>query len=245
MSHIIPPGISNKLVTGEVYVPAKFLEYFKNKYDEEKFAVPRSAAISLLRTPWNYEVEDLKKLVLLTYSTDEHFSSRKEMYDNLQALGFEVPPYSILDVDKEWTDDELQSKIGEVMEQLEAYDEIPSDGVVMEFDNLDIIPEVEGKYRSTQIALKVDKWGTDIFKGIVNGLKLTPGKGNYGTVLIIEPVKMPDGIIQRNINAFNPGIVLRAGITKGCEIKFKRKANQMCVLIYGDENEEVGGVNDL
>jgi len=245
LGHIIPSGISNKLVTGEVYVPAKFLEYFKDKYGRDKFAVPRSAAISLLRTPCNYEDEDLKKLILLAYSTDEHFSSRKEMYDNLQSLGFDVPPHSILNVDSEWTDDELQSNVREFMKQLESYDEIPSDGVVMEFDNLDIVPEVEGKYRSTQIALKVDRWGTDIFKGVVNGLKLTPGKGNYGTVLTIEPVKMPDGIVQRNINAFNPGIVLRAGITKGSEIKFKRKANQMCVLIYGDENEEAGDANDL
>jgi hypothetical protein len=79
----------------------------------------------------------------------------------------------------------------------------------------------------------VDRWGEVDYEAEVVALDLTPKRGGYGTVLIIKPVLMPDGVTQTRVNAFNVGIILQEKIEPGSKIRFKRKANGMSVLVYG------------
>jgi NAD-dependent DNA ligase len=228
---LMPQLHEEALVIGEAFVPPSELDFFRKKYDGN-FAVPRSAAISLLRVPSAYAEEDLKRMKFKAYSIDRQYELRSEMYADLVRLGFEVPPHYVVEIAPGLDDSTIQVALEEYMELLSSNPDIPLDGIVMEYDDLMVTPDVQGKYLSTQIALKVGIFGETTFKGTVTGLTLTPGKGSFGTVLDIEPVRMPDGITVSKINAFNPGIILRNKITKGTEISFARKANSMCVLLY-------------
>jgi len=218
------------LITGEAYVPAKWLEYFKEKYDKTKYKMPRSAAVSLLRRPQDYSKEDLQKLEIYPFTYQPNATSKLEMWDKLEELGFNKIPRVIL---KENTMEEIKEAMYELKLQADKLG-IPSDGIVLEVDDQveDFGTSNDSKYQGSQVALKVDEWQDQIFSSKVIGIELNPGKTNFGTVLLIEPILLPSGSTQRKINAHNIGIILNNGIEIGSEIKFFQKANGMCDLIY-------------
>ena len=186
----------------------------------------------LLRRPQDYEIEDLRLLQFRAFSLTVPCSSKEEEFEALRARGFTTPSYMTT----------LKSNVMENYQTLEG-DAIPLDGIVLEVNNKSFVPEVKGKYQSSQIAIKIGSYGDKKHEAVVTDIHIEPARGNFGVVLEIEPYLMPDGATITRVNAFNIGIVLRKGISKGSKIKFNRKANGMTVLVYGEmkcENEKIG-----
>ena len=225
LSHILPRQNENVGAVGEVFLPKEHLPYFREKYDKpDKFKLPRSGAIMLLRRPQDYTVEDLKLLQFRAFSTTLPSTTKQEEFEILKQRGFNIPDYLPT----------LKSNVTENYNQLEAAT-IPLDGIVLEVNRKSFIPEVKGKYQSSQIAVKIGSYGDEKHEAVVTDIHIEPARGNFGVVLQIEPYLMPDGATITRVNAFNIGIVMRKGIQKGSKIKFLRKANGMTVLVYGEE----------
>ena len=223
LQQILPKIPEQYFIRGECFVPETHLEYFRDKYDKDKYKVARSAAITVLRRPQDHGADDVQKLKFLAYYIEGDYGTKSDMFEHLKRLGFEVPPHKIVTFKNGGEDfDELQAGM-----ETAVY---PSDGVVIEYNDLKILPDGSSgdKYLSTQIAAKVGRWGMSHFKSKVLGVNLTPGKGHFGTVLEVEPVVMPDGITQKNINVFNIGAIIKNRIGVGTEIVFERQSNGMC-----------------
>lgn len=222
------------MIVGEVFVEEKYLPYLRNKYNTEIYKFPRSAAISLLRTPEKHDKKDLELLTFVAHNTDKVFHYKSAQFDWLKSIGINTPNYETLLMN---STDNIQEKLRTLMSKVDNLN-YPSDGIVLEFNDLTVVPDVlgTGKYLSTQLALKLDKWGGEIHQSEVIGLELIPKKGNFGCVLLIQPVKFRDGSTQRRVNGHNIGIILREKIELGSIIKFRRKSNGTCVLIYGGES---------
>jgi len=229
LKHILPLQPDNIGTVGEVYLPEEYLEYFREKYNRpDKFKLPRSAAIMLLRCPQDYEVEDLKLLQFRAFSLTVPCATKEDEFKELGRRGFTVPSFITTS----------KSNVKENYQSLED-STIPLDGVVLEVNNKSFVPEVKGKYQSSQIAVKIGVYGDKVHEAVVVDIHIEPARGNFGVVLEIEPYLMPDGATITRVNAFNIGIVLRKGIKKGDKIKFNRKANGMTVLVYGVKQTSV------
>jgi len=229
LNHILPLQPDNVGAIGEVYLPEEYLVYFREKYNRpDKFKLPRSGAIMLLRRPQDYEVDDLKLLQFRAFSLTIPCATKKEEFDELQARGFTTPAFLTT----------LESNVTENYRSLEGKG-VPLDGIVLEVNNKSFVPEVKGKYQSSQIAVKIDVYGDKKHEAIVTDILIEPARGNFGVVLQVEPYVMPDNVTITRVNAFNIGIVLRKGIKKGDKIKFYRKANGMTVLVYGEKKSVI------
>lgn len=229
MYELLPEIAERHLIVGEVFLEEKYLQEFRDKYDTNKYKLPRSAALSILRLPLEHDEEDVQKLSFIAYNTDKSFQLKSDMFAWFDTLGIERPKYICKCFN---TVEDIKSEVQTIMNELD--DGLPMDGIVMEFNNLKIVPSVNAKYLSTQAAIKVDKWGVTYHTAIVNGLNLTQKKGSFGAVLTIEPT-LVEGVTVRKVNAFNYGIVLSENIEKGSEIKFVRKSNGMSFLKYGSD----------
>lgn len=222
------PNIDETIsVTGECYVLEDKLDYLKDKYKSDKFKMARTAATSMLRTPDKFDEEDFNFLRFTAFNTSKAFNTQKEKLDWLKSQGFQTPKYEVFTVDM--TKD-IKTQIEVKMNLVDTG--MPADGVVLELNDKRVLPEIKGKYQSTQIALKLGKWEGVLSKGKVIGLENIPKKGNWGCVLLIEPLKMKDGSTQSRVNAYNLGIVRRNEIKIGSEINFVRVSNNMANLVY-------------
>ena len=221
LSYILPPLEQQYFIRGEVFLPEEYLEYFRNKYDASIYKVSRSAAITVLRRPQDHTIEDIKKLKFMAYFIEGSYATKSEMFKHLQELGFETPDSRVVDFSggRQVLDNLILSM---------SKTQHPTDGLVIEVNDLTIQSGADGKYLDTQIAAKVARWGMTHFTSIVQGVKFTPGKGHYGVVLEVVPVVMPDGITQRNINVFNIGAIIKNQIGMGTEILFERQSNGLC-----------------
>jgi len=159
----------------------------------------------------------------MPYYIEGSYETRLAMFEKLRDLGFDVPPFRII------ASPVLSEDLGDLTSIMESTTH-PSDGIVIEYNDLTHTAIPDGKYLSTQIAAKLGSWGNTYFRSEVTGVKLSPGKGHYGVVLTIKPVVHPDGITYSNINAFNIGMILRNNIGVGTEIIFERQSNGLCYL---------------
>ena len=226
LKHIFPQQTENIGVVGEVFLPEKYLFFFKEKYDkQDKFKLPRSAAIMLLRCPQDYTPEDLQLLQFRAFSITLPTCSKVQEFEVLRDKGFLTPKYSLVTID---TVKNLYEELGN--------SSTPLDGLVLEVNSKTFIPTSKGKYLSSQIAIKLDSFGDKKHSAVVTDIHIEPSRGNFGIVLGIEPYVMPDGATITRVNAFNIGIILRMKIQKGSVIEFYRKSNGMTVLSYGDNS---------
>lgn len=214
-------------VTGEAYVLQKDLQILRDVYGKDKYVLPRSAAISLLRNPEKHR-EHIHLLNFKAFATSNTLSSHQEELDWLQSLGFQTPKSVVFQID--W-DIDFETQVNNIM-NLADDPSLPTDGIVIQVNSHEFSSEATGKYLDTQIALKLGKWGGNVFEGVVIGLEFTEAKGNKGCVLLIEPLRLPDGVTQTRINAYNPGILERLNVSVGSVVKFRRESENSCNLIY-------------
>lgn len=216
-------------ITGEAFVPWEDLEYFREKYNKDKYVMPRSAAISLLRTPYEHDEEDVKKLKFRAFATDMKLLDYEASLQWLKAKGFEIPKYKVFKID---LSKDIEEQLLPIMNEVDTGE--PSDGVVIQVNERgeNFKPSIQGKYMSTQIAVKLGKWGGQVYEAEVIGLNIGMAKGNKGVTLQIKPFTLEDNSTINKVNAYNLGIVQRNKIKKGSIIKFVRVSNNMCNLIY-------------
>jgi len=227
LNYILPQQNDNVGIVGEVYLPEEHLLYFREKYNRpDKFKLPRSGAIMLLRRPQDYDIDDLRLLQFRAFALTIPCTTKEQEFEELQARGFQTPAYLVT----------LESNLTENYRNLEGTT-LPLDGIVLEVNDKSFVPEVKGKYQSSQIAVKIGIYGDKKHEAVVVDIHIEPARGNFGVVLEIEPYLMPDGATITRVNAFNIGIVLRKNIKKGDKIKFNRKSNGMTVLVYGEKKD--------
>ncbi|MFF2798060.1 hypothetical protein [Lysinibacillus xylanilyticus] len=224
-----PRVLSPVTITGEAFVPWEDLPPLREKYDDSKYVMPRSAAISLLRTPQNHEVEDVKRLKFKAFATDRKALSYESNLEWLKLKGFDVPKYVVFKPD---LSKDIREQLLPLMDEVDTGE--PSDGIVIQVNETDDAskPQIKGKYMSTQIALKLEKWGGHEYEAEVIGLNIGEAKGNKGCTLQIKPFTLGDNSTINKVNAYNLGIVERNKIKMGSKIKFVRVSNNMCNLTY-------------
>lgn len=225
----MPKLLSPTNVTGEAFVPWEELEYFRNKYDKDKYVMPRSAALSLLRAPQDHDPEDVKRMKFRAFATDKKMVDYEAELQWLKLKGFEVPKHVVFKID---LTKDIEEQLLPIMDEIDTGE--PSDGVVIQVNERgdEARPTISGKYMSTQIAVKMGKWGGQVYEAEVIGLNIGKAKGNKGTTLQIKPFTLEDNSTINKVNAYNLGIVGRNKIKKGSIIKFVRVSNNMCNLIY-------------
>ena len=214
-------------ITGESFVEWDDLPYLRAKYNPNKYVMPRSAALSLLRTPNEHDEEDVKKLQFRAFATDMTLANYESELLWLKTKGFQIPVYEVFRID---TTEDIKTQLMPIFSRIDTGE--PSDGVVIQVNERDIVPTIEGKYMSTQIAFKLEQWGGHAYEAEVIGLNIGKAKGNKGTTLQIKPMTLEDNSTINKVNAYNLGIVERLKIKKGSIIRFERVSNNMCNLIY-------------
>jgi len=92
LNHILPPQNDNLGAVGEVYLPEEYLSYFREKYNRpDKFKLPRSGAIMLLRRPQDYDIDDLKLLQFRAFSLTIPCATKEQEFEELRTRGFQTP----------------------------------------------------------------------------------------------------------------------------------------------------------
>ena len=216
-------------LTCESFVPWEDLPILREKYDKDKYVMPRSAAISLLRTPHLHDTEDVKRLKFRFFSTSRGMGTYESELKWMKVRGLEIPKYEVFSVD---LNENIEEQVLPILNRIDTGE--PSDGVVIQVNERgeEFMPEIKGKYQSTQIALKLDRWGGKIYSAEVIGVTFGKAKGNKGVTIQIKPITLEDNSTIDNVNAYNIGILRRNNIKKGTIIQFIRVSNTICNLVY-------------
>lgn len=223
-------------VYAEAYVDwegVKFMKEFTG--NSKKFVNRRSTALSVLTTNSPDKVYDHLHFMIFKVK-----NVRDSLYDTLlelEALGYEVPPYDKIvythmeysDFVK-WLDNDLY-RFKELGDRLG----IPSDGLVIEIDNqveFGLKSSTEN-YSSGNIAVKVGPWRARSYiakvENFLIGSDLGP-KELKSVRLAITPTLVDSGDTVTKVNAYNLGYVQRLGILPGSEIYFVHQSQTTGVL---------------
>lgn len=227
-------------VTGEFFVDKDKLSYLRGKYDSERYKTSKSSAISMLRV--EHEPEDYSTLKFLAYCIDGiEYSSVAEEYKQLEELGFKTPPHLIATLDvsslekfKCWLD-------ANVFDEFAKYSDLPSDGVVMEVNDLTQIFSEQNQYSARQIALKFNKWSFECIQGVITNIIIQQRRVYKSVRIQIEPIQSSDGCKAEFINSFNPGILIENDLYVGKKVWFERNAGAVNILIHGDRLKKLEG----
>lgn len=216
-------------ITGESFVPWEDLETLRDTYNKDKYVMPRSAAISLLRTPDVHKDEHIRLMKFKAFHTDKPFDTYAESLDWLVSEGYDVPKYEVFSIEHSR---DIEEQLNPILDLIDTGE--PSDGVVIQVNERGshITNNIDGKYMSTQMAFKMGKWAGEDYKAEVIGLNIGRAKGNKGVTLQIKPFITRDNSRITKVNAYNMGIIQRNKIRKGSIIEFVRVSNNMCNLVY-------------
>lgn len=237
---VMPRFLKNDLkylkVTGESYVESDKLEYFRNKYNKDKYKTSKSAAISLLRVA--HDREDYKFLRTKVFMAEGLADSLHEMFKKLEDAGIETPPYKPFSWQDIPTDYDnfcswLKAEVLDVMH--EQGQGIPSDGVVIEVDDLLWQGVEKNQYSTRQRALKFDHWSFKYDKGIITDIKIEQRRVFKSVRVEIKPVITYDGCEARYINTFDPSILISNDLYVGKEVYFERNSGAVNILIHGEK----------
>lgn len=242
---VIPPTFSTgqkiMKVTGESYVMDEGLVALRKKYHKpDGYVSGKSAAISMLRVA--HEREDYCWLKTRIFSAEGIADTMGEMFEKLQIAGFDVVPYVVwswksipedFDEFKVW----LKKSVFDMM--WEKGKGIPSDGVVVEVNDLNWVGTQHNQYVSRQLALKFEQWSYQVYEGIITDIKIEQRRVNKSVRVEIEPLKTSDGAKARIINSFNPAILIHNDLYVGKKVYFERNSNAFNSVIHGERLQEL------
>jgi hypothetical protein len=226
-----------KVVYGEAYVKKSSLEFLRRKYGVgDTWKTPRSTALSMLRV--NIRSEDYSHMRLKVFKVSDLAKTLSGTLSEAEKVGFDVVPWKLVrgggiptnfEVFKKWLKWELDyfAKISEA-------EDIESDGMVAEVDDqLDFAMEgSEYQYNVGNIALKMEKWSSDVYTAEVIDILFELKKDRYSVRAVITPTMVANGNVIKLVNCFNPDILMKEGIRKGSIIKFEYKSDANVNLIY-------------
>lgn len=208
--------------------------------------VERMAAMSMLRT--NYRDEDYKYLKYKIFSCQGLSNSLSESLNILKSKGLDVVPHLYIKASEVpsdfnefcvWMKDKFDYFYNILQE--EGY---PTDGVVVDVDDLNYTGNVKGQYSDKNVALKFEYWSHKYYIGTVNDIEFKQCGYMCSVTAIIEPTITSDRTNARRVDLYSPAIMMREHILPGSKIYFKRDSEVYNVLVYGDELRKLlGGVN--
>lgn len=209
--------------------------------------VERMAALSMLRT--DYPDEDYKYLKYKIFRCEGLSTSLSESLDILKAKGIDTVPYLYIKADEVPSDFKefciwLKDKM-DYFYDLSIKEGYPTDGIVVDVDDVNYTGLVNGQYSDKNIALKFEYWSHEYYIGIVEDIVFQQCSTECSVTAIIEPAKTADGCNARRVNLHSPAIMMAEGILPGKKVYFKRNSGVINLLVYGKELQDLlGGVVD-
>lgn len=242
----LPPKISSEIkelkIYSECFVDEDYLPVLRRKYNSTGYKTPKSAAISMLRV--KHREEDYEHFHVIVHGVDTLGSTIIESFEKASKLGFNVVDHKLVKWEEIPSDKEqFRAWLNEnVMDYLYYRNKgIPSDGVVVEVNDLAFIGTQVNQYSSRQIALKFNYWNFKLYKGIVEEIIWEQRRVYASCRIRIKPMLTDDGCSAEYINSFNFSILVSEGITVGSEIYYVRNSQAVNILVYGRELDKLLG----
>lgn len=236
-SKVLPLNIKSedKLVKvyAEAFVLGEHLEELRNKYDPDRYKVPKGAAISLLRVSHALEDYQFLKMVAIDIECNKQFKTVEDKFKYLEYLGFEVPVYKVVKAeDIPRTKEEFSKFLFNICDYIyKEKGNYLSDGMVVQVNNLGDV-NVTNQYGDNNIAVKYNHWKPGTYIGIVEDIITTQKRVEASVRLKIKPLQTRDGCSANYVTGFNPSVLIENNINIGSEIKFERSSNTVNVLKY-------------
>lgn len=221
-------------VTGESYVVEEALPLLRDMYDENKYKTCKSSAQSMLRVA--HEREHYKYLKTLVFMAEGLAPTLDKMFLQLEAGGFNTVPHrlfrwqeipTIRDEFDIWLKSELLDYIWE------RGIGIPSDGIVVEVNDLSYEGLQHNQYNTRQLALKFEQWQYKISSGIIRDIVIEQKRVYKSVRIAIDPIVTYDGCKAEYINSFNPSILIHNDLFIGKKIYFERNSGAVNILLHG------------
>lgn len=236
---VLPKSIcdSNMVkVFTEMAVPQHHLAELQKRYNKDKYKTPKSSAISMLRV--KHAVNDYSKLCAYAFNAEGiECDTKVELLNILKNYGFTTVPFVKINnkdipVEKSSFHDWFMNLADDMYFK---YKHIPSDGLVLELNNLNLIDSIHNQYSNRNIAVKLGYWKFDCYQSVVTNIIFEQQRINKNCRINIEPVLTNDGSTVSFVNGYNPSIIIENGINIGSTIKFERHSNTVSNLVLEEE----------
>lgn len=238
-SKIMPKKIDNRgirklRITGESYVDKDKLQYLRDKYDPTRYKTSKSSAISMLRT--HHDLEDYKYLHTAVFAAEGLDTTLEATFNRLVMQGFEVVPHVLhswreipedFATFRHWLAVEIMSPIAQ------AGKGMPSDGCVIEVNDLTWAGTQSDQYSNRQLALKFGPWKFPVYKGTIVDIKLEQKRVFKSVRIQIDPIATDDDCKAEYINSFNPRILIDNDLYVGKTVYFEKNAGAVNILVHG------------
>ena len=227
-------------VVGDSYVDSRGLGALRKEIDPDKYKTAKSAAISLLRVA--HDRHYYNSLHTVVFFAEGIADTLEGMFDRLEKEGFETTPHRLFsweDIPDDfeefsiWLDREILDPL------FESGGEIPSDGVVIEVNDLNYTGCQSNQYNSRQCALKFKQWSFKVFRGIIEDIVIEQRRVFKSVRVKIHPMVTDDGCSATYINSFNPSILVENDLYVGKEVYFEKNSGAVNILIHGKRLQEV------
>lgn len=229
-------------VYAEAYVESDYLQVLRDRYNPNGYKTCKSAAISLLRVP--HAKEDYEHLKIILHSIEGVGNTMQEEFDKAKELGFDVVKHKLIP----WQDipenyQEFRQWLKEsVFDHFEKETVgIPSDGVVVEVNDLNYTGIESGQYTSRQLALKFEQWSFKCYKGVIEDILWEQKRVQASCRIRIKPMLTDDGCSAEYINGFNFAILVQENLNIGSEVYYVRNSGAVNILVYGKELDNLLG----
>lgn len=232
-------------VTGESFVTYEGVTKLRDNVNKDKYKTCKSSAISLLRV--RHDLEYYKYLKTVIFNAEGLSETLESTFNILKENGFEVVPHKLI----KWQEipDTLEAfkhwAKSEIFDYMWNFGEItPSDGIVVEVNDLTYVGETKDQYSNRQIALKFEQWSFSTYTGIVKNIIWRQNRVHASVRVEIEPIETVDGCTAQYINVFNPYILISNKIKIGSIIHFERNSDAVNILIQNSRLKD-GKVNGI
>lgn len=238
MIKVVPTKFSTGLhevkLYGEAFVLPEALDYVAKKYDPTAYKTEKSSAISMLRVA--HHISDYKYLKVMMFGAEGLDTTISGTLEKLKSMGLEVVPHVKIEANTIPVGfEEFQVWLKNLLDTIwQMREGLPSDGVVVDVDDMLFSAEIKNQYSSRNIALKMEQWSPSFYEAKVTGVLIEQRRVEASVRLTIEPVKAKDRTEAKYVNGYSPAIIINNGIKPGSTLTFERNSGAINVLLYGD-----------
>ena len=108
----------------------------------------------------------------------------------------------------------------------------PSDGVVIEINDLLFSGVQNNQYNTRQKALKFEQWKFDVSCGTIVDIHIEQKRVFKSVRIEIQPMVTRDGCNARFINSFNPSILINNDLFVGKKVYFEKNSDAVNILLH-------------
>ena len=221
-------------VRSESFVLPNSLKYMRSLYPD-KFANEKSGGISMLRTEYPEELYEHLTTYAFGLEGVEGINTVQEQFDKLKSFGFNVVPHKLIPYDTiPKTFEEFQPWLKDLMSEMyELSKGLPSDGLVLEVNDLTASSTVSQQYADRNIALKFGFWGGNLHEGKIVDIVMEQQRVFASCRIKIQPMKTSDGCNAEWLNGYNPSILIQDNLNIGSKVYFERESGTINKLYRG------------